>query len=158
MGNNFKYGLYIAATLIVYFLIIDLVLDQAEVIYFSFFNAILTAGGLFLAVRDVYKHEKETFKYMDGFQAALVAGLIGTTIFTVFMAVYLFEIDPELALAIKEQITIAGNGIEVAILLFVFLSGLATTIVSALFILPIYKRSWNTKGVRESQNPMKHKA
>jgi len=74
------------------------------------------------------------------------------------MAVYLFEVRPELAANLKEQITIAGSGIEVAILLFVFLSGLATTIVSALFILPIYKRSWNTKNVRVSQKPMKHKA
>ena len=155
--NTFKYGVYLAITLIVYFVLLDL-LGLAENIYLSFFNAILTGGSLFLAVRDVYRHEKENFKYMQGFQAALVSGLIGTTIFTVFMAIYIYEINPSLGESIREQVEIAGKGVNVALLLFVFLSGIATTIVSALCIIPIYKRSWNTKNVRESQNPMKHKA
>ncbi|AZQ45150.1 hypothetical protein EJ995_03135 [Nonlabens ponticola] len=145
-----------AATLIIYFLIIDL-LNFSTTIYLSFFNAVITAGCLFLAVRDVYQHEKEDFKYMEGFTAALASGFIGTTIFTIFMAVYLFEIDPELAQSLKEQITIAGSGIEVAILLFIFLSGIATTIISALVVIPIYKQSWNTKRMRKKQNPMNDK-
>ena len=156
MNSNIKYGLYIAATLIGYFLIIDL-LGLAEIIYLSFFNAVLTAGCIFLAVRDVYKHDKEQFKYMEGFTAGLLSGLIGTTIFTIFMAIYLFEVRPELAQALREQITIAGSGIEFAIILFVFLSGVATTVTSALVILPIYKQSWNTKRIRKDQDPMNDK-
>jgi riboflavin transporter FmnP len=156
MNPNFKYGLYIAATLIGYFLLIDL-LGLADKIWLSFFNAIITGACLFLAVRDVYQHEKEQFKYMEGFIAALVSGFIGTVIFTIFIAIYLFEIDTELAASLQEQITIAGSGIEVAILLFVFLSGIATTITSALVILPIYKQSWNTKRVRREQKPMNDK-
>ncbi len=156
MSRNYKYGLYIAATLIGYFLLIDL-LGLAEVVYLSFVNAIITAGCIFLAVRDVYKHKKDNFEYMEGFTASLMSGLIGTTIFTVFMAVYLFEIRPELAASLKEQITIAGSGIEMAILLFVFLSGVATTVVSALVVLPLYKQSWNTRKVRKEQDPMHDK-
>lgn len=156
MNNNLKYGLYIAATLIAYFLIIDL-LGLAEVVYLSFLNAIITGGCIFLAVRDVYKLSKDRFKYMEGFTAALQAGLVGTTIYTIFMAVYLFEIRPELAEALQEKITIAGSGIEVAILLFIFLSGLATTVVSALVVIPIYKQSWNTRKVRKDQHPMNDK-
>ena len=91
MDTNIKYGIYIAATLIGYFLIIDL-LGFAEIVYLSFFNAIITAGCIFLAVRDVYRHQKDRFKYMEGFTAALLSGLVGTTIFTIFMAVYLLTI------------------------------------------------------------------
>ncbi|PRP67629.1 DUF4199 domain-containing protein [Nonlabens agnitus] len=156
MKNTFKYGLYIAATLIGYFLIID-ILGLAEEVYLSFFNAILTGGCIFLAIRDVYRLEKHRFNYMEGFQAALLSGLVGTTIFTLFIAVYLFEIRPELATSLKEKITIAGSGIEFALILFVFLSGVATTVVSALVILPLYKQSWNTKKVRKEQNPMHDK-
>ena len=156
MSNTFKYGIYIAATLIGYFLIIDF-FGLAEIVWLSFFNAVLTAGCIFLAVRDVYKHQKEQFKYMECFTAALLSGLVGTTIFTIFMAVYLFEIRPELAQALQKQITIAGSGIEFAIILFVFLSGVATTITSALIILPLYKQSWNTKRVRKVQDPMHDK-
>ena len=155
--NTFKYGVYLAITLIAYFILLDL-LGLADNVYFSFFNAVLTAGSLFLAVRDVYKHEKENFKYMEGFQAALVSGFIGTLIFTVFMAIYIYEINPDLGAEIRQQVEIAGSGVNVAILLFVFLSGIATTIVSALCILPIYKRSWNTRNVRSTQKPMNHKA
>ncbi len=153
MKNTFKYGLYIAATLIGYFLIIAF-LGLADRVYLSFFNAVITGGCIFLAVRDVYRNNSGRFKYMEGFTAALLSGLVGTTIFTIFIAVYLFEIDPDLAQSLQEQITIAGRGIRVATLLFVFLSGVATTIVSALIILPIYKQSWNTKEVRKKQDPM----
>lgn len=156
MDTNIKYGIYIAASLIGYFLLIDL-LGFAEIVYLSFFNAILTGGGIFLAVRDVYKHNKENFEYMNGFTSGLISGLVGTTIFTVFMAVYLIQIRPELAQGLKEQITIAGSGIDFAILLFIFLSGVATTVVSSLIIMPIYMQSWNTKKVRQQQKPMNDK-
>ncbi len=156
MGNFIKYGLYLGITLIAYFVLIDL-LGQADKIYFSFVNAILTAGSLYLAMRDVYKHEQEEFKYMDGFQAALVAGLIGSTIFTVFMAIYFFEIRPELADDIMAQITVPGSS-KMALVLFVFLSGVATSVVSALIIIPIFKKSWNTREVRKKQDPLKHEA
>jgi hypothetical protein len=156
MNTTFKYGIYIAATLIAYFLLIDL-LGFGEVVYFSFFNAIITGGCIFLAVRDVYRHQRESFKYMDGYSAALLSGLLGTTIFTVFMGVYLFEIRPELAVSLREQIAIAGTGFEFSVLLFIFLSGVATTIVSALVILPLYKQSWNTKQLRRQQRPLNDK-
>lgn len=153
MNNTFKYGIYIATSLIVYFLIIDF-LGLADKVYLSFFNAILTGGGIFLAVRDVYRHKKELFKYMEGFTAALLAGLVGTTIFTIFIAIYLFEIRPELAESLHENIPVAGSGIKFSLILFVFLSGVSTVIVSALVILPLYKQSWNTKKVRKVQKPM----
>lgn len=154
MKNTFKYGIYIAATLIVYFLIIDLIFEGADKVYLSFFNAVITAGCIFLAIRDVYRKKKERFKYMEGFKAALLSGLVGTTIFTIFIAIYLFEIDTDLAQRLQEQISIAGQGVKYNVILFVFLSGVSTTIVSALVILPLYKQSWNTKKIRKVQDPM----
>jgi hypothetical protein len=153
MGSTFKYGIYIGATLIGYFLLIN-ILGFSENIYLSFFNAIITGGCIFLAIRDVYNRKKGDFKYMDGFSAALLSGLAGTTIFTIFIAIYLFEIDPELTTAIGKQIAIANTGTEFSLLIFIFLSGVATTVVSALVILPIYKKSWNTREVRDDQKPM----
>jgi hypothetical protein len=156
MGNFFKYGLYLGLTLIAYFILIDLI-GLADQIYFSFFNAILTGGSLYLAIKDVYRIEKDEFKYMDGYQAALLTGLIGSTLFTVFMAIYFFEIRPELAASIQEQIAVAGDS-TYALLMFVFLSGVATSVVSAIILIPIFKKSWNTRQVRKEQQPLKHKA
>jgi hypothetical protein len=91
---------------------------------------------------------------MDGFLAGIKAGFIATVIHTVFMAVYLFEINPDLAAELQDQVTIAGKGIKSALLLFIFLSGMATSIVVPLLIIPIYKKSWNTRQVRKQQNPL----
>ncbi|WP_240642070.1 DUF4199 domain-containing protein [Nonlabens xiamenensis] len=148
-----KYAIYIAIALIVYFVAIDLV-GFADRIYLSFFNAVIVGVGLFFVIRDVYEYERDQFKYMDGFIAGLKAGFVATVIYTIFMAIYLYEINPDLAEAIERQVTIAGEGIEVAMLLFIFLSGLATTVVVPLVILPLYKRSWNTREVRVKQKPL----
>ena len=152
-SNTIKYSLFIAAALIIYFVFIDMIGYGAES-YLSFFNAVIVGVGLFFVIRDVYQHNKESFEYMEGFLAGIKAGFIATLIYTIFMGVYLFEINPDLAEQLEEQVTIAGQGIEVALLLFIFLSGLATSIVVSLLVIPIYKRSWNTKRVRDEQKPM----
>ncbi|WP_228547278.1 DUF4199 domain-containing protein [Nonlabens antarcticus] len=152
-SNTNKYALLIAAALIVYFLIIDMLGYGAE-IYLSFFNAVITGAGLFFVIRDSYQHNKETFEYMEGFLAGIKAGFIATVIYTIFMAVYIFEINPDLAQQLENEITVAGYGVEVAMLMFIFLSGLATSVVSSLIIIPIYKQSWNTRQVRKEQDPM----
>ncbi|MFT7385963.1 MAG: hypothetical protein ACI82E_000718, partial [Nonlabens sp.] len=74
-----------------------------------------------------------------------------TLIFTVFMAIYLFEIDLELAQELKKQITTAGDGVEFALLIFILLSGFATSTVTPLLILPFYQKSWNTRKTTERQ-------
>ncbi|PQJ20269.1 DUF4199 domain-containing protein [Nonlabens tegetincola] len=152
-----KYGLLIALALIIYFIIIDLI-GLGNESWLSFFNAAIVGFGLWQLIKKVYEEKRGQFKYMEGFTASLTAGFIATTIFTVFMAIYLFEIHPELATELKQQITIAGEGLEVALLLFVFLSGVATTIVASLVILPIYKQSWNTKEIRSKQKPLNQQA
>jgi hypothetical protein len=151
--NTIKYALIIGAALIVYFLIIEAIGFGAQS-YLSFFNAVIVGVGLFFLMRDLYKQNEDSFEYMDGFLAGIKAGFIATVIHTVFMAVYLFEINPDLAAELQDQVTIAGKGIKSALLLFIFLSGMATSIVVPLLIIPIYKKSWNTRQVRKQQNPL----
>lgn len=147
-----KYALFMGIALIIYFLIIN-TLGFGEQSYLSFFNAIIVGIGIFFVIRDVYKNETQ-FKYMDGFVAGVKSGFIATLIFTIFMAIYLFEVDPELAEELKSQINTAGEGVRFSLLLFILLSGLATSMVTPLIILPLYKKSWNTRDVRSSQKPM----
>lgn len=94
---------------------------------------------------------------MDGFKVAVSVGFLSTFIFTVFMAVYLTEINRELATAITSQISTLSDSNIFALLFFILLSGFATTLVSALVILPIYKQSWNTKPLRKSQDLVNQK-
>ncbi|WP_405370018.1 MULTISPECIES: hypothetical protein [unclassified Nonlabens] len=150
--HTIKYALFMASALIIYFILIDII-GYAGQSYLSFFNAIIVGAGIYFVIKDVYKNANK-FKYMDGFVAGIKAGFIATILYTIFMAIYLFEIHPELCLELKEQVAIAGEGIEAALLLFIFLSGLATSIVLPLVILPLYKKSWNTRDIREKQKPL----
>lgn len=150
--HTIKYALLMGIALIVYFLLINS-FGYGEQSYLSFFNAVIVGVGIFFVIRDVYKNEVQ-FKYMDGFVAGVKSGFVATLIFTIFMAIYLFEIDPELAEELKKQINTAGEGIKFSLLLFILLSGLATSMVTPLLILPLYKKSWNTRDVRSRQKPM----
>lgn len=141
-----------ALALIVYFLIINKIGYGAKS-YLSLFNAVIVGIGIFFVIRDVHKNTVK-FKYLDGFVAGIKSGFVATLIFTVFMAIYLFEIDPALAQQLKKQITTAGEEIEFALLLSILLSGVATSIVTPLLILPIYMKSWNTKDTRKKQKPL----
>jgi hypothetical protein len=144
------YAIGIAGALILYFLAIN-ALGLGSKIYMSFFNVIITALGIYFMIRTMYKEDGKHFKYMNGFIAAVVVGFVSTIIFTLFMAVYLVEINPELERAIASQIsTIQGTG-ELSILLFIALSGFATSLVAALGVLPLYKQSWNSKNLTKSQ-------
>ena len=150
--HTIKYALFMATALVIYFIFIDII-GFAGQSYLSFFNAIIVGAGIYFVIKDVYKNKSE-FKYMDGFIAGIKSGFIATVLYTIFMAIYLFEIRPEISLELKEQVAIAGEGIEIALLLFIFLSGLATSIVLPLVILPLYKKSWNTREIREKQKPL----
>jgi hypothetical protein len=141
-----------ALALIVYFLIINKIGYGAKS-YLSLFNAVIVGIGIFFVIRDVHKNTIK-FKYLDGFVAGIKSGFVATLIFTVFMAIYLFEIDPALAQQLKKQIATAGEEIEFALLLSILLSGVATSIVTPLLILPIYMKSWNTKDTRKKQKPL----
>jgi hypothetical protein len=147
-----KYSILMALALIVYFLIINKIGYGAKS-YLSLFNAVIVGIGIFFVIRDVHKNTVK-FKYLDGFVAGIKSGFVATLIFTVFMAIYLFEIDPALAQQLKKQITTAGEEIEFALLLSILLSGVATSIVTPLLILPIYMKSWNTKETRKKQKPL----
>ncbi len=148
-----QYGLITAVALIIYFIILDL-LGFGSQIYLLFFNAIIAGVGVFLTIKSVYDKEEEEFRYMEGFLAGIKMGFIATTLYSIFVAIYMFEINPDLAESLKGQIDIAGTGIEAAIILFIFLSGIATAIIAALVTIPLYKRTWNTRRVRDDQHPL----
>jgi hypothetical protein len=160
MDLNFSkvilYSLGMAASLIIYFLLLDS-LGLGGEIYLSFFNVIITAGGVYLVVRNMFKTEGKNFEYLKGFIAAVTVGFIATLIFTVFMAIYLTEIHTELATVLLSKISTLKSSSVFSILLFIALSGFATSLVAALIVMPLFKQSWNTRQLRETQKPMNQK-
>lgn len=137
-----KYGLFITATLIAYFLILKL-FNLHENPWLRLLNGIPMAAGIYYAIKYYKMTDVKDFNYIDGFKTGLVTGFIATILFSFFMAVYLFHIDQQFAQnLLKEffQSYSEGTGILVFIL---FIEGLASTAVITLSCMQIFKKSQN---------------
>lgn len=148
-----KYGIGIAIVLIVYFLILKLV-GLHHYPAFSVVNGLIYGVGLYLAIQN-YKHSLGEIEYGHGFATGMAAGGIATVIFTVFIAIYAFQIDTEFA---SEIIRNWDMGYELgtsAIVISAFVMGFATTLVLTLAFMQRFKKSWNIGRVRREQNSHK---
>ncbi|MBA6151796.1 DUF4199 domain-containing protein [Gelidibacter maritimus] len=135
-----KYGLFVAGSLIAYFLILKLfhLHDQP---WLRLANGLFMAAGIYFAIKTYkFKHSAE-FTYVDGFKTGLLTGFIATGVFIVFMAVYMFHLDTEFPDTIlKSWFDNAerGGGILIIIIL---MEGLASTAVLTLTWMQIFKKS-----------------
>ncbi|RMA65756.1 DUF4199 domain-containing protein [Ulvibacter antarcticus] len=137
-----RYGILMAIALVAYFLLLKLFgLHQYPV--FSAANGIIFGAGLMMAMRR-YKRDAGSFKYEKGFQVGFMSGALASVIFTIFMAIYMYQIDTEFAVRILES---WGQGYELGtfMLLFtIFVMGVSTSLVLSLAYMQLLKDSWNT--------------
>lgn len=137
------YGFWIGVGLIVYFLLIRLIGLQEEVML-SAVNGIIFAIGLYIALNRLRSREPN-MAYETGFAAGMVSGSIATGIFTVFMALYMYQIDLEFPRAIMEQWNMEESLSTAMLLLMILTMGAVTTLVLTLSYMQLFKRSWNEK-------------
>ena len=143
-----KYGLFIAAGLIGYFLILSIFGAHTNP-YYSVFNLVIVGTGMFAAITAYKKNKGGKFKYQKGFMAGLAAGFTSTVIFTIFFLVYATEINPDFMgdlLPMWESDWYSNIGFVIA---GVALMGFASTVVLTLAFMQIFKDTWNTKEGRE---------
>lgn len=137
-----KYGLYVTLSLIAFFLILRL-FGLHENPWIRLFNGVFMCTGIYFAIKHYKSKSKENFSYINGAKTAIVTGFIATTLFTVFMAIYMFHIDTVFT---EKLLGNSFNDYEVGanILLFIiFIEGLASTVVLALAFMQIFKKSYN---------------
>ncbi|NNC49942.1 MAG: DUF4199 domain-containing protein [Flaviramulus sp.] len=137
-----RFGLVTSAVLIAYFLVLALLHKHTNPV-FSFFNAIITAFGIYEAIRLKKLENVEDFSYGEGFKTGLITGAVATLLFTVFFLFYATEFNstflPELL-----KIMNGGLGADVGLVTAVVLiMGLATTVVSTLTVMQLFKKSGN---------------
>ncbi|MBX2827853.1 MAG: DUF4199 domain-containing protein [Flavobacteriaceae bacterium] len=144
MGKYYtKYGLGIAAVLIGYFLLTNLLgLHKYPVL--SAFNGVIIGGGIFYALKN-YKASTEQFKYQDGFQLGLFTGGIASFVFGAFMACYIFWIDTRFAEAILDSWNLNFNKGSLILIISLIIMGLSTSFVLTLTFMQLLKESWNPK-------------
>ncbi|MDG3582593.1 MULTISPECIES: DUF4199 domain-containing protein [Galbibacter] len=139
-----RYGLFIAVGLIAYFLILKLI-GWHQYIWLRLFNGAIVAYGIYAVIRLRRILEGDTFDYYKGFKTGIMAGFLATLVFTFFMAIYMYHIDPNFPGTIMDS-WIKDYNQGPGILIFILLiEGFASTVVLTLAFMQKFKPSWNTK-------------
>lgn len=137
-----KYGVFMAITLIAYFLI-SVSLNLHENPWLRLFNGIVMAAGIYYAIKHFKLALKDDFSYIGGFKTGLLTGFVATFLFTAFMAVYMFHLDVKFAEKLLSE-WLANYNSGAGILVFIILiEGLASTVVLSLTFMQIFKKSRN---------------
>ena len=148
-----KYGLFVTASLIAYFLILRL-FNLHDNAWMRLANGLFMAAGIYFAIKYYKFKYNSDFTYVDGFKTGLLTGFIATACFTLFMGIYMFHLDKEFTQAILKQWfdnTDQGAGLLVIIIL---IEGLASTAVLTLTFMQIFKKSQN---VGQQEDLIQHK-
>lgn len=137
-----RFGLIISGILIAYFLVLALFNKHTNPA-FSFFNAIITAFGIFETIRYYKLEQGSDFSYSKGIIAGIVSGFLATAVFSFFFLIYITEINTKFLAELVETINV-GYDVSVGLITFtVAIMGLATTVISALTVMQYFKKSWN---------------
>ncbi|RRO15923.1 DUF4199 domain-containing protein [Flavobacteriaceae bacterium 14752] len=133
-----RFGIAISGSLIGYFLLLSLFGLHTNP-FFSLFNAVITGFGIFEAIRFRRLEHGPNYTYSTGFTCGLVSGFVATIIFSIFMAVYATEVNPNF---INNLLTSWDNHFEVTVGTFIFvvaLMGFATAVVTTLTVMQLFK-------------------
>ena len=130
---------FLRLSLLSYFLVLALFNNHIHPV-FSFFNAVIAACGIFEAIRLNKLENPEAFSYGEGFKTGIITGFVATLLFTIFFLFYATEFNkeflPELLKAIR-----GGLDADVGMITFVvFIMGVATTVISTLTIMQLFKK------------------
>ena len=137
-----RYAVFVTTALIAYFLILRL-FGLHENPWLRLFNGIAMAIGIFYGIKYYKLLTDDAFTYVDGFKTGLITGFIATILFTVFMAVYMFHLDPDFTQKLLGE-WFKNYGVGAGILVFIVLvEGLTSTVILTLTFMQIFKKSNN---------------
>lgn len=137
------YGIGIAIVLIAYFLILKLAgLHQYPVL--SIFNGIIFAVGIYMALSK-YRKSVDEVQYEKGFQVGLFTGGVAAILFTIFMAVYMYQLDSEFSHNIMQGWDIESDLGTFMLLVTILIMGIVTSLILTFSYMQLFKKSWNSK-------------
>ena len=137
-----KYGIGIAVSLIAYFLLLKLI-GWHQYPILSGANGVIYGAGILMVMKR-FKRESDSFEYSRGFQIGLATGGLATILFSLFMAIYIFQIDTQFAHAILDSWGLNYNKGGLIIIVSLVMMGFSTTLVLTLAFMQLLKESWNT--------------
>lgn len=139
-----RFGIATSGCLIAYFLILSLFnLHTNE--FFSLFNGLITAGGIYEAIKYYKLKNPESFDYGRGFMAGMITGSVATIIFTLFFALYATELSDDFLQQLSSSFFKDYKNFEGIVFVTVAIMGFATTVVLTLSFMQLFKASNNLK-------------
>ena len=135
----FRYGMIMSLFLIGYFLLLSLVKLHIHPL-FSLFNGAIVGLGIFYAIRQRKKNMGSSFNYVSGIMAGIYAGFVSTILFSIFMLVYVTELNTTF---INSLLTEWDDHIHIGVgtfVLVVALMGFSTVVVLSLTIMQYFKK------------------
>ncbi len=137
-----RFGLVTSAMLIAYFLVLALVGKHTNPA-FSFVNAIITGFGIYEAIRLSKLENPDNFSYGEGFKTGIITGFVATIVFTIFFLFYATEVNSAFLSELLQKMK-GGFNTNIGMVTFVVaVMGLATTVVSSLTVMQLFKKSRN---------------
>ncbi|WP_298556553.1 DUF4199 domain-containing protein [uncultured Algibacter sp.] len=137
-----RFGLVTSAVLIAYFLVLSLV-DKHSNPAFSFVNVIITGFGIYEAIRLSKLENYGNFSYGEGFKTGIITGFVATIIFTIFFLFYATEVNSAFLSELLQKVK-GGFNADIGMVTFVVaVMGLATTVVSSLTVMQLFKKTRN---------------
>lgn len=132
----FRYGLWMFIGFTGFFLLMHAI-GLSEESYLRIFNGVIHLGFLWAALREwSQNHHGEANEYTSGVVAGIYTSLVGIIPFTVFMAIFL-SYNPGLMAAIQQQSPIGEYFNPVTSSLFIFVEGLAISLIASYIIIRI---------------------
>lgn len=138
---SLKYGVIIALSFIIYFLALKLIGLHTNP-WFRVLNGLIMGGGIFLAIKE-FKNNTNDFDYGSGFKTGVMAGFIATILFSSFMCIYFFHLDPSFTYHLLQN-WFSGFDYGGGILVFIIsLEGFSSAFVLTLACMQFLKSSKN---------------
>ncbi|HEY4651122.1 MAG TPA: DUF4199 domain-containing protein [Pontibacter sp.] len=143
---SLKYGLFTAAALIGYFLLMKL-LGLAHILELRFLNAVILAVGIVMALRAYKRLQKGQIGYLRGLGTAFLTSLVATTLFSVFMLVYIKGFDDSLLEVIAAD-QLFGDRVAstpgIVIFMVLMLEGIISGVMIGFIAMQFFKRPEHT--------------
>lgn len=87
-----KYGLFTAAGLAAYFLLMDL-LGFSHILELRLFNGVIMAIGVVMAIKAYKTRVQGDIGYFKGIGVGMIAAIVATVLFSSFMLIYIKAFD-----------------------------------------------------------------
>ncbi|HLS29604.1 MAG TPA: DUF4199 domain-containing protein [Flavobacteriaceae bacterium] len=132
---SIKFGVFTGIILILYFLVLGWLEINSNPLY-SLANALITASGLSLAIRELKEKTSGRITYQRGFEVAFISGIIATVLFSIFFITYYVYV-PDFAEDLLK--TIGDYASTGSVFLTVVTMGVLTSGVVAFALMQLHK-------------------